>query len=159
MDDGTNSKELSRNPTLKDVVALCQHLNDVNAKYIIIGGFAIMHWGFDRTTSDIDLLVDSSEKNIINICEALMFLPDQAVKEVKPSDIAEYTVVRIGDEFIIDLLGKACGISYDEMKGYIEYDIVDGIQIPYLKPAGKPNQTLAIRKTGENYLTDRPLSP
>jgi len=60
-----------------------------------------------RGTGDIDLLIDSSRENVKSIKEALLYLPDQAVREVRPHDIAKYTVVRIADEIVIDLLEKS----------------------------------------------------
>ncbi len=36
------SKEFSRDPTLEDLLQLCQHLNDAGVEYVIIGGFAII---------------------------------------------------------------------------------------------------------------------
>ncbi len=63
-------QEYSRIPTLKDLILVCKLLNDVGAKYVVIGGFAMMHHGMNRTTEDIGLLVDDSEKNIKRIKRA-----------------------------------------------------------------------------------------
>jgi hypothetical protein len=47
-----------RLPTLDDLLFLCRSLNEADAKYIVIGGWAVIQLGFERTTSDIDLLVE-----------------------------------------------------------------------------------------------------
>jgi len=52
--DGTAAE--SRPPTLADLVALCRALNEENARYVIIGGMAIIHAGFVCATEDIDLM-------------------------------------------------------------------------------------------------------
>lgn len=31
-------------------------------------------------------------------------------------DVARYTVVRVADEIVIDLMAKACGVDYDEAR-------------------------------------------
>jgi len=131
LDASTAGEEFSRNPTVEDIVNLCRHLNDVGAQYVIIGGFAMIHHGYIRTTADIDLLVDSAEENIRKIKNALLYLPDQAVREIDLHDVQSYTVVRIGDEIVIDLLASACGVSFDEAKLRIEYEVIEGVRIPY----------------------------
>ena len=118
----------TRPPTIDDLVTVCKRLNEEKAKYVLIGGFAINYYGFPRSTEDIDLLVDPSEENILKIKNALSFLPDNAVKEINTDDIEKYEVVRIADEIIIDLLKKACDITYD--KSNIEYFDFRGVSIP-----------------------------
>ncbi|NCC50656.1 MAG: hypothetical protein EOM20_05510 [Spartobacteria bacterium] len=97
----------------------------------MIGGFAIAQKGFIRTTKDIDFLVDSSAENIARIKAALMVLPDGAAREVRDTDVEEYNVVRIGDEVMVDLLGKACGVSYDDAQSDIEWQEYEGVRIPF----------------------------
>ena len=77
------------------------------------------YYGFPRATEDIDLLVDPSNENISKLKNALSFLPDNAVREVAPDDVEKYEVVRVADEIVIDLLKKACDITFD--KAGIEY--------------------------------------
>jgi hypothetical protein len=42
---------------LPDLVALCRSLNREAARYVVIGGMAVIQAGFVRATEDIDLLV------------------------------------------------------------------------------------------------------
>lgn len=51
-----------RAPTLEDLVRLCRSLNETSARYILIGGFAVIAHGGGRTTKDIDLLIASSRE-------------------------------------------------------------------------------------------------
>jgi hypothetical protein len=76
-----------RFPTLDDLLFLCRSLNGAGAKYIVIGGWAVIQHGFERTTSDVDLLVDSSPENFQKIRTAMLKLPDGAIKEVEPDDL------------------------------------------------------------------------
>lgn len=120
--------QTSRPPTIDDLVAICRSLNERGVKYVLIGGFAINYYGFPRATEAIDLLVDPSLANVSKIKDALSFLPDNAIKEVEPDDMEKYEVVRVVDEIIIDLLKKACNITYAEAG--IEYFEFKGVQIP-----------------------------
>ena len=57
----------------------------------------VLH-GFNRGTEDIDLLVDRTIENIARLREALSILPDNAVREVRDTDVEEYGVVRVADD-------------------------------------------------------------
>ncbi len=120
-----------RPPTRNDMIQICRRLNACQAKYIVIGGMALIEWGIARGTMDIDLLVDSDAANIALIREALKSLPDGASSEVRDSDVAIYNVVRINDEITIDLMGSACGIDYATAAASIAWRELDGVPIPF----------------------------
>ncbi len=63
-----------------------------------------------------------------------MKLPDQAIREVQPADLRTYVVVRIADEFVIDLMKSACGVEFDEAKNSIRHVTIDGVDIPFASP-------------------------
>jgi hypothetical protein len=48
----------ARPPLLEDLVSLCRNLNREGARYVVIGGTAVIQGGFGRATNDIDLLID-----------------------------------------------------------------------------------------------------
>ena len=106
--DGKGSE--SRPPSLSDLVNLCLWLNDAGARYIVIGGMAMIEAGFVRATEDIDLLIDASGNNEERIRTALMKLPDQAVRGVQAGDLEKYAVIRVADEIVVDLMLAACGV-------------------------------------------------
>src|SRR6267154_2177320 len=110
-----------RFPTLDDLLFLCQCLNEAGAKYLVIGGWAVIQHGFGRTTSDVDLLVDASPENFQRIKAAMLKLPDGAIREVQPNDLDEFVVVRVGDEFVVDLMKRSCGVEYSEASREIEW--------------------------------------
>lgn len=110
---------------------ICKSLNEQGAKYIVIGGMAMVLHGFNRGTEDIDLLVDKVASNIALLKKALSILPDNAVREVLDTDIAEYEVVRVADEVVVDLMGSACGIDFKSAENQIEVHEIDGVRIPF----------------------------
>jgi hypothetical protein len=134
MDGSNDLTEFSRVPTIGDLVTLCNNLNKYGVRYIIIGGFDVIHYGYIRATGDIDLLVDNSVDNIEKIKKALSYLPDGEIQEIADDDLDQYSVVRVCGEITIDLLSKACDVTYQEAKDHISLDEIDGAQIPYLKP-------------------------
>ncbi len=121
----------SRPPTLDDLVFLCGALNQEQAKYVVVGGMAIIQQGFVRATEDIDLLVADDLENIKAIKRALSRLPDNAVRKMQDDDVREYGVVRVADEFVVDLLRAACGVDYDEAMQDILVHEIEGVPIPF----------------------------
>ena len=96
-----------------------------------VWGFAISQAGYPRTTMDIDLIVDPAPGNETKVFDALATLPDGAVRELDAGDIGRFTVVRVADEVLVDLMAKASGITYEEAKGHIHVRELDGVKIPF----------------------------
>lgn len=133
--DGAGEEALtSRPPEAEDFIALCRRLNEVGADYVVVGGFAIIHSGLGRFTEDVDLIIDTSLENEAKVYKALESLPDQAVKELDPGDVAKYTVVRVADEILVDLMQSACGIDYAAAKDEIIIRDIEGVPIPFASP-------------------------
>jgi len=112
--DDTDDGPYAREPQLEDLVRLAYALNAEHVRYVLIGGFAVIAHGGARTTKGIDLLIDASPDNVARVRRALQILEDKAVDEVSDDDVAKYTVVRIADEIVVDLMSKACGVDYDD---------------------------------------------
>ncbi len=135
-DDHADEEEQleSREPSLEDVVALCDHLNEQQARYIVIGGFAMRAAGYDRRTMDIDLLIETGEENERRVFAALESLPDKAVRQLTPGEVAQYAVIRVADEIVVDLMKAACGITYQQALPDAIVHEVDGVAIPFASP-------------------------
>jgi hypothetical protein len=121
----------SRTPTATDLLNLCRHPNEQGAKYMIVGGFAVIQHGFTRATEDIDLLIEGSPDNQKRVRAALESLPDKAVRELGDSDLNDYLVVRVCDEIVVDLMLRACGIDFAEAEAGLEFHEIDGVKIPF----------------------------
>jgi hypothetical protein len=121
----------ARPPLLEDLVSLCRNLNREGARYVVIGGMAVIQAGFGRATNDIDLLIDASAENQDRVRRALMALPDQAVRDMAADDLDKYVVVRIADEIVVDLMASACGVTYQAAAGMIDEVEIEGVRIPF----------------------------
>lgn len=130
MDDPPNG-DYSRAPELEDLLSLCRWLNEEGVRYMLIGGFAVILHGSVRGTKDIDLLVDASDENIRALKRAMGNLPDNAIALVADDDVRSYTVVRVADEIVVDLMAAACGIDYQQaVSEGLEHTEVEGVEIP-----------------------------
>jgi hypothetical protein len=79
-----------RPPVENDLVSLCRELNQRGAKYVVVGGFAIISAGYPRLTGDIDLVVAADAENEKKVFDALSTLPDNAVSELQPGELQQY---------------------------------------------------------------------
>ena len=121
----------SRPPTLKDLAQLCAEFNRLGARYVVVGGLAVIQAGYPRFTDDIDLLVETTLDNEARVIQGLLSLPDKAARELEPGEVAEYGVVRVGDEVLVDLMKSGCGVTYgDAIKDAVVFTI-EGVPIPF----------------------------
>jgi hypothetical protein len=123
-----------RPPVEGDIVALCRELNQQGAKYVVVGGFAIIAAGFPRFTGDVDLVVAADAENEVKIFSALATLPDNAVRELQPGELEQYNVIRVGDEILVDLMRSAGGIDYAEAAKDVVVRELGGVPIPFASP-------------------------
>jgi len=133
-DDPAEEVEYCREPTPQDLADLCRELNGRGARYVVVGGFAMSAAGYNRRTMDVDLLIETSLENEALVTAALESLPDKAIREMKPGEVAEFGVVRVMDDFVVDLMKSACAIDYAEASRDVVILEIDGVPIPFASP-------------------------
>lgn len=134
-DDHPPSQGLeSREPSVEDLVKLCRDLNDRGARYLVVGGFAVRAAGYDRRTMDIDLLIEPGPDNEARVIDAVARLPDHAARELTPGEVAEYVVVRVADEIVVDLMTSASGVPYAEAAKDVVVHEIDEVPVPFASP-------------------------
>jgi len=134
-DDRPSTSELEpREPTVEDLRDLCRELNQRQARYVVVGGFAIRAAGYNRRTMDVDLVVAADGDNESRVYSALSTLPDNAVRELQPGELQTYSVIRVADEIVVDLMRSAGGIEYEEAAKDVVVREVQGVPIPFASP-------------------------
>jgi hypothetical protein len=121
----------ARQATWPDVFMLISKLEKHGAEYVLVGGYALAFNGLVRQTGDIDIVVRNSPTNNRRWIAALSELPAGAAKELMqdaddpfPQETdpatgeAEPGVIRVADEFIVDVMPKACGLTFDDLKPF-----------------------------------------
>ena len=134
MADDHPSELEPREPTVEDLRDLCRELNRRGARYIVVGGFAMRAANYNRRTMDVDLLVAADLENESKVFSALSTLPDNAVRELKPGELQQYNVIRVGDEILVDLMRSAGPLNYEEASKDVVVREVDGVPIPFASP-------------------------
>jgi hypothetical protein len=123
--------EPPRPPDRNDLFSLCRELNRRGARYVVVGGMAMIQHGHLRATEDIDLLLESSRSNVKRVRQALEILPDRAVRDMADGDLEQFTVVRVADEIVVDLMLETAGFSFADAEGEIEHHEIEGVPIPF----------------------------
>ena len=134
-DDLPSKSELEpREPTVEDLRHLCAELNRRGALYVVIGGFAMLAAGYNRRTMDVDLMVARDAVNESKVFGALSILPDNAVRELQPGELEKFSVVRVADEIVVDLMAIAGGLDYHEAARDVIIRDLDGVAVPFASP-------------------------
>jgi len=133
--DASDDAAYARAPEPEDLARICRALNEAGAHYVLIGGFAVIAHGAGRFTKDIDFLVDDAPENVARVRRGLSVLADNAAADVDDLDVRAHTVVRVVDEVIVDLMGRACGLTYADIIADAQFHDVLGVPIPVASPA------------------------
>ncbi len=152
--------EYARSATLDDLKTLLRALNENGVEYLLIGGYALAAHGYQRATSDIDVLVPATIEAGRKLKQALMVLPDQAAKDLEPEWFAEGENIRVADAFIVDLMLNANGQTYDTLRQYAETVDLDGIPVRTINLEGLllTKQTLREKDIADRIVLERALA-
>ena len=142
----------SRPATLEDLKLLLRSLNEHEVDYLLIGGYALAAHGYQRATIDIDVLVPATVEAGQRIKNALMVLPDQAAKALKPEWFEEGENIRVADAFVVDIMLNANGQTYEALRQHAETIDLDGIPV---KTVGLEGLLLTKQPMREKDAADR----
>ena len=95
----------------EDIIEL---FNKHNVRFLIAGAYAMSKVGYSRSTYDIDLWIEKTEENAINIFNALTEFGVPFM--IEPDDFLEpNSVLQIGiDPNRIDILTDIDGLTFDD---------------------------------------------
>lgn len=100
-----------------DVVEFISLLQRHAVRYLIVGGEAVIYYGYTRLTGDVDFFYDREPRNTDRLFSALSEFWGGAVPGISNAEelLAEDVVVQFGrPPNRIDLISRIDGISFDE---------------------------------------------
>jgi hypothetical protein len=108
-------------------------LNRSKVDYLLIGGFAVSHHGYPRTTGDIDIWIARNADNAGRIVEAMMafgFDPNALSSEIF---LAEKKIVRFGiPPLRIEIHTSISGVEFERCMANRIAATIDGIDVPII---------------------------
>ncbi len=124
------------------IAALDRHA----VEYVLVGGYAVGHYGRIRATGDIDFLYRTTPPNVARLCAALREFgaPAALIDPVFLSVASSVTQIGV-TPFRIDLLGSISGRSFEQVWRGAETKTLDGAT---LRIIALPDLLVNKRATG-----------
>ena len=100
-----------------DFIQFFEVLNEFSVKFLIVGGEAVVYYGYPRLTGDIDIFYEDSGINIQKLYKALLKFWDNSIPgNISTSDLTgSDVVVQFGvPPNRIDLMNSISGVTFQE---------------------------------------------
>jgi hypothetical protein len=120
-------EKLQLPPDFKDFLRL---LNSERVEYLLVGGYAVGHYGYPRATGDMDIWIAANAGNARKVAEVLRkfgFSPATIKPEMfsKPEQI-----IRMGvSPICIDLITSASGVDFADCYARRKVHLIDSIEV------------------------------
>jgi predicted nucleotidyltransferase len=153
------NQSTSRPATLEDLKTLLSSLNAHGVDYLLIGGYALAAHGYQRATTDIDIVFPANAAMGRRVKDALMILPDQAARDIDPEWFEEGENIRVADAFVLDIMLNANGQTYETLRKYSETVDLDGIPVRTVSLQGLllTKQTMRDKDIADRLVLERAL--
>ncbi|WP_183577867.1 hypothetical protein HDF18_10515 [Mucilaginibacter sp. X5P1] len=119
-----------------EALLLVQTFEKRNVAYIIVGGFAVNRYGYNRSTGDLDILLKDTTANRANLISALADMGYGQFDVLMTTPIiAGYCEILMDDGMYADLMTEIPGLDKDKFDEYYAMatkDLIDGYSIRFL---------------------------
>ena len=114
------------------LAALIKH--DVN--FILIGGYAVIHYGYERTTGDMDIWLQLGNENRDNLINAFVEfgIEEEGLENLKKVDFTNpIQTIHIGiPPRSIDFLTLISNVKFEEAILKVNYFQLENIEVPVI---------------------------
>lgn len=117
---------------------LLESLARNQVKFALVGGLAVALNGFDRTTRDVDILIDNSPGNISRLTASLAEFGEGLGRDLRPEEVPnEPGAIRITENFDLDIFVQMSGKTLSDYSPMLkQYTFPSGVQMAYLNSEG-----------------------
>ena len=149
----------ARPASVDDLKLLLRALNDHGVDYLLIGGYALYALGYQRGTTDIDVVLRPTREQGERVKQALLLLPEKVSEELMPEWFTEGETIRVADAFVVDLMFSACGETYESLLPYAVTIDFENIPVRTLNLEGllKTKQTSRDKDKLDRVILERAL--
>jgi hypothetical protein len=114
----------------RDFKEFLKLLNDKNAEYLLIDGYAVGYHGYPRATNDIDVWVAVKPDNAERIVSALGEFGFDASDLSTTMFLQENRIIRLGiPPMRIEIMTGISGVTFDECYAQRITDVIDGVPV------------------------------
>lgn len=98
-----------------DFKEFLRSLHNNNVRYLLIGGYAVGHYGYPRATADMDIWISIEQKNSENIVAALIEFGFNSPELSGKLFLQNKQILRIGIAPLrIEILTTISGVEFEE---------------------------------------------
>jgi predicted nucleotidyltransferase len=125
---------MARANLFPDFKEFLRSLNSARVKYLLVGGYAVIHHGYRRATDDLDIWIAVDPANARRVSRVLQQFFGFSANEVPETMFLERgRIFMIGREPArIDLLTAPSGIEFAQCYRRRKRAVWDGIRVPLL---------------------------
>lgn len=145
-------------PLPADFKDFLQLLNSAKVEYLLVGGYAVGHYGYPRTTGDMDIWIAATQTNAEKIVDVLCQF-GFAAATVQPDMFSKPDqIVRMGvPPICIDVITSASGVEFAECFARRNVKAIDGVEVNIIHPDDlKRNKKASGRSKDLNDLENLP---
>ena len=99
----------------QDFLDFINSLNRTKVEYILVGGYAVILYGYSRTTGDLDIWINPTEENYVKLIKSFSYfgLPTNIISKKDFLDTKNFEVFTFGRPPIsIDIMTKVKGLVF-----------------------------------------------
>ena len=108
-----------------------------NVHFMLIGGLAVIHYGYERSTADMDIWLETSEENKVAFINALhdFGITNEGIEHVEKIDFTRpFPVFFFGQKpRRIDFISLVQRVKFEEAYQQVNHFFLDGISIPIIQ--------------------------
>lgn len=101
----------------EDIKEFISLLHELDVKYLIVGGEAVIYYGYPRLTGDVDFFYDADENNVAKLFKVLLEFWDNdipGIKDEKELRVSGYVIQFGVPPNRIDIMNSIDGVDFKE---------------------------------------------
>ena len=117
----------------KDFKEFLQLLNQHKVEYLVIGGYAVVFYGYVRFTGDVDVWINTDNENAQKLIQAIDNFGFE-VDELKEKDFEKDIIMfKMGVELLrIEITNRISGVRFKECYARRVETVIEDISIPFI---------------------------
>ena len=107
-------------------------LNEAKVRYVLVGGYAVILHGYNRTTGDLDIWLERTEENYTRLVSAFRIfnMPVFDMSLENFLNTSQYDVFTFGVPPVsIDIMLNVKGLDFKEALSLAEWMVIDDVNV------------------------------
>ena len=107
-------------------------LNEAKVRYVLVGGYAVILHGYNRTTGDLDIWLERTEENYTRLVSAFRIfnMPVFDMSLENFLNTSQYDVFTFGVPPVsIDIMLNVKGLDFKDALSLAEWKVIDDVNV------------------------------